>query len=218
MSFDIAMIARILPTLAQGLRLTLELSGLTIVLSTLSGLLVVLALMSRLRTLAVLTHCYIEIVRNTPVLVQMYFIFFGSGVAGFPLSGFTAGLIALTLQNAAYIAEIYRAGIQSVSQQQIEAGLALGLMRRATFWIVVLPQALRKVIPPIANQGVIIIKDTSLVATLSVAELTFQARLLADRTAAVYEVFFALALFYIVLTSSFTGLMRLVERRVRVVQ
>jgi polar amino acid transport system permease protein len=74
------------------------------------------------------------------------------------------------------------------------------------------------VIPPIANQGVIIIKDTSLVATLSVAELTFQARLLADRTAAVYEVFFALALFYIVLTSSFTGLMRLVERRVRVVQ
>jgi glutamine transport system permease protein len=72
--------------------------------------------------------------------------------------------------------------------------------------------------PPIANQGVLIIKDTSLVATLSVAELTFQARLLADRTAAVYEIFFTLALFYIVLTSSFTGLMRLVERRVRVVQ
>lgn len=218
MSFDITMIARILPTLAEGLRLTLELSGLAIVLSALLALPVALALMSRLRPLAVLTHGYVEVVRNTPVLVQMYFIFFGSGVVGFPLSGFTAGLIALTLQNAAYIAEIYRAGIQSVSHRQVEAGLALGLMRGATFWIVVLPQALRKVIPPIANQGVFIIKDTALVATLSVAELTFQARLLADRTAAVFEIFFTLALFYIVLTSSFTGLMRLVERRVRVVQ
>jgi polar amino acid transport system permease protein len=80
----------------------------------------------------------------------------------------------------------------------------------------VLPIAIRNVIPPLANQGVLIIKDTSLVATISVAELTFQARLLADRTAAVFEIFFTLALFYLVLTAIFSGGMRLLERRIRI--
>ena len=88
---------------------------------------------------------------------------FGSGIAGFRLSGFTAGLIALVLQNGAYIAEIYRAGIQSVSRRQMEAGLAIGLTPNAAFRIVILPQALRKVIPPLSNQGIVIIKDTALV-------------------------------------------------------
>ena len=82
---------------------------------------------------------YVEVVRNTPVLVQMFFIFFGSGVLGYPLSGFTAGLLALVLQNGAYAAEIYRGGIRSVSQRQAEAGLALGLTPRAAFRIIVLP-------------------------------------------------------------------------------
>jgi ABC-type amino acid transport system permease subunit len=80
----------------------------------------------------------------------------------------------------------------------------------------VLPQAIRKVIPSLSNQGILIIKDTSLAATISVAELTFQARLLADRTAAVFEIFFTLALFYLALTAIFAGTMRLIERRVRI--
>lgn len=218
MPFEITLISRIVPTLAEGLYLTLALSVLAIVLSAAWGIPVVLGLMSKLRPLGVLTRTYVEIVRNTPVLVQMYFIFFGSAILGYPLSGFVAGLIALTLQNGAYISEIYRAGIQSVSQRQTEAGLAIGLTPGATFRIVILPQALRKVIPPLSNQGVVIIKDTALVATLSVAELTFQARMLADRTAAVYEIFLTLALFYIAITSAFAALMRLVEWRMRVVQ
>ncbi len=218
MPFDLTLIARIVPTLAEGLYLTLLLSALAIVLSALWGILVVLGLTSRFRGLGVLTRTYVEVMRNTPVLVQMYFIFFGSGVLGYGLSGFTAGLMALTLQNGAYIAEIYRAGIQSVSQRQLEAGLAIGLTPSAAFRIVILPQALRKVIPPLSNQGVVIIKDTALVATLSVAELTFQARMLADRTAAVYEIFLTLAVFYIAITSAFAALMRLLEWRLRVVQ
>jgi polar amino acid transport system permease protein len=218
MPFDIALISRIVPALAEGLTLTLVLSALAIVLASAWAIPVVLGLMSPFRPLSLLTRFYVEAVRNTPVLVQMYFIFFGSAMVGFRLSGFTAGLIALVLQNGAYIAEIYRAGIQSVSRRQMEAGLAIGLTPGAAFRIVVLPQALRKVIPPLGNQGIVIIKDTALVATLSVAELTFQARMLADRTAAVYEIFFALALFYIAITSIFSALMRLVEWRMRVVQ
>jgi His/Glu/Gln/Arg/opine family amino acid ABC transporter permease subunit len=216
MSFDIGFVLRAIPILAQGLMTTLALAVPAILLSAAWGVPLVVALRSRKPGLGALARAYIEVVRNTPVLVQMFFIYFGSGVLGYPLSGFVAGLLALVLQNGAYAAEIYRAGIQSVTHRQTEAGLVLGFMPGAAFRIVVLPQALRAVIPPLSNQGVLIIKDTSLVATISVAELTFQARLLADRTAAVFEIFFALALFYIVLTTVFSALMRLLEVRLRV--
>jgi len=202
--------------LARGAAITVYLSVLAIVLSGLWGIPVVVGLMARSRSVARLTAGYVELVRNTPVLVQMFFIFFGSGVLGYPLSGFVAAMLALVLQNGAYVAEIYRGGIRSVTQRQAEAGLALGLTKRKAFRIVVLPQAFRKVIPSLSNQGILIIKDTSLAATISVAELTFQARLLADRTAAVFEIFFTLALFYLALTAIFAGAMRLLERRARI--
>lgn len=218
MSFDIGFMLRAVPILAQGLTTTLALAVPAILLAAAWGVPVVVGLLSKNWLLQRAAQGYVEVVRNTPVLVQMFFIFFGSGVLGYPLSGFVAGLLALILQNGAYAAEIYRAGIQAVSQRQAEAGLALGLMPGAAFRIIVLPQALRKVIPPLSNQGVLIIKDTSLVATISVAEMTFRARLLTDRTAAVFEIFFALALFYIVLTTLFSLLMRLLEVRLRVQQ
>lgn len=217
MTFDVTFFARSFPILAEGLLMTLALALPAILLAALWGVPVVMGLLARRRGVALLARSYVEVVRNTPVLVQMFFIFFGSGVLGYPLSGFTAGLLALVLQNGAYAAEIYRGGIRSISQRQAEAGLALGLTPRAAFRIVVLPQAVRKVIPPLSNQGVLIIKDTSLVASIAVAEMTFQARLLADRTAAVFEIFFALAILYIVLTAVFAGLMRLLERQLRIV-
>ena len=214
MRFDFGFVVRTLPLFLDGLVVTLELSALAIGFALLWGLAVVM--LRRLRGVSALTAAYVELVRNTPVLVQMYFIFFGSGMAGYALSGFTAGLIALVLQNGAYLSEVYRAGIESVSRRQVEAGLALGMLRRQAFVIVVLPQAIRHMIPAITNQGVVIIKDTALVSTISVAEMTYQARLLADRTAAVYEIFFTLAAFYLLVVTVFTGSMRLLERRVRV--
>lgn len=217
MPFDLGFVSHIAPTLAQGLVTTLALALPAIVLSALWGVPVVIGLMARARPLSLVAATYVEVVRNTPVLVQMFFIFFGSGVVGYPLSGFTAALLALVLQNGAYIAEIYRGGIQSVTHRQAEAGLALGLTPRKAFRIIVLPQAFRKVIPSLSNQGILMIKDTSLAATISVAELTFQARLLADRTAAVFEIFFTLALFYLALTAVFAGAMRLLELRARIV-
>jgi len=217
MTFDLTFFGRSFPILAQGLSTTLALALPAMLLAAIWGIPVVMGLLSRNRALALLARSYVELVRNTPVLVQMFFIFFGSGVLGYPLSGFVSGLLALVLQNGAYVAEIYRGGIRSVSQRQAEAGLALGLTPRAAFRIVVLPQAIRKVVPPLSNQGVLIIKDTSLVASIAVAEMTFQARLLADRTAAVFEIFFALAILYIVVTAVFAGLMRLLERQLRIV-
>lgn len=214
---DINLIQRNLPVFVEGLHTTLILSALAFVLSLIWGLVVVAGRISGVRGLPLLARAFVELMRNTPVLVIMYFIFFGSAVVGYPLSGFVAGLIALTLQNGAYLSEIYRAGIEAVSQRQAEAGLALGMLKRQAFLIVVLPQAIRRMIPPIANQGVIIIKDTALVSTLSVAELMYHARMVADRTAASYEVFLTLAIFYLAITSIFTFLMRLIEWRVRIV-
>jgi His/Glu/Gln/Arg/opine family amino acid ABC transporter permease subunit len=216
MRWDFTVIERNFPLFIDGMRVTLELSVLAIVLSLIWGLVIVVARISRIPLIPLLARSYLEVVRNTPVLVQMYFIFFGSALAGYPMSGYAAGLLALTLQNGGYISEIYRAGIESVGRRQVEAGLALGMQPAQAFRIVVLPQALRRIVPPISNQGIIIIKDTALVSTLSVAELTYQARILADRTAATYEIFFTLALFYIVITSVFAGVMRLIENRVRI--
>lgn len=215
---DFNFIARSLPVFVEGLRLTVILSVLAFLLAAIWGLVVVAARRSAFRPIAAVAAGYIEVLRNTPVLVQMYFLFFGSGVLGYPMAGFTAGLMALVLQNGAYLAEIYRAGIDSVSRRQIEAGLALGMMPREAYRIVVLPQAVRRVIPPITNQGVVIIKDTSLVSTLSVGEMMYHARLLADRTAAAYEIFFTLAVFYLMLTTVFALIMRLVERRLRIIE
>ena len=216
MSIDFSFVTRVAPTLADGLATTILLAVPAILLAAAWGIVVVMGLLARSRVLAFITRGYVEVVRNTPILVQMFFIFFGSGYAGYPVSGFTAGLLALVLQNGAYAAEIYRGGIRAVTHRFAEAGLALGLTPRRAFRLIVLPMAIRNVIPPLSNQGVLIIKDTSLVATISVAELTFQARLLADRTAAVFEIFFTLALFYLVLTAVFSGGMRLLERRIRI--
>lgn len=212
MPFETSLMWRSVPILLEGLTVTLWLSVLAISLSGLWGVIVLLALRAN-RLIYCIGRVYVEIMRNTPIIVIMFFIFFGSGVLGSPMTGFAAGLLSLVLQNGAYIAEIYRGGIQGVSIRQTEAGLALGFMPRKAFLLIILPQAIRKVVAPLGTQGVMIIKDTAIVATISVAEMTFQARLLADRTAAVFEIFVALAVLYIILTSVFNLFVRLIERK-----
>lgn len=214
MPLDTGMMLRATGVLLDGAGTTLELSALAVLLSLAWGLPVVGARLAPGRALPLLAGAYIELMRNTPVLVQMYFIFFGLSMGGLRLSGWQAGLLALVLQNGAYVAEIYRAGIADVGRRQREAGLALGMRPFEAFRIVVFPQAVRRVLPPLGSQFVLIIKDTALVSTLSVAEMTFQARMLTDRTAAAYEIFLTLALFYLAMTGAVALAMRLVERRV----
>lgn len=214
MHFSWSFVLRNLPVFAAGAEVTLELSVLAILAALAWGLAVVLARLSRWRPLSLVAAGYVELVRNTPVLVQMYFIYFGLAFAGLPLSGFASALLALTLQNGGYFAEIYRAGIQSISRSQLDAATGLGMRRAAVLRLVVLPQAFFRIVPPLGNQFIVMIKDTSLASTLSVAELTMNAKLLTDRTAAAYEVFATLAAFYLAMTSSVTLALRLYERRI----
>jgi His/Glu/Gln/Arg/opine family amino acid ABC transporter permease subunit len=209
--FDTGMMPHALPVLLDGMIVTLEIGMLAIVLSLAWGLVVLLGRISAIRPVCLAAAGYIQLVRNMPVLVQMYLLYFGLAIYGVRLSGFAAGLLALVLQNGGYIAEIYRAGINGVGQGQREAGLALGLPPARTFHLVILPQAVRLVMAPLSNQFLVIMKDTALVSMLSVADMTFQARLLIDRTAAAYEIFLTLALLYLVLNGVLAGLMRAAE-------
>ena len=209
-------LARYLSVFLEGALVTVELALSAIAIVIVWGLMVAAARLSRLPGLAVLAGGYIQLMRNTPLLVQIYFIYFGFAMAGFALSGFASGLLALCLQNGAYAAEIYRGGLQSLSVKQIEAGRALGMTPWLTFEIVVLPQVIARVIPALGNQFVLILKDTSIVSAIAVGELMHVGKLLSERTAATYEIFFVLAAFYLVMTSIVTTLVRLYERRVEV--
>jgi len=198
--FDLHFIARLMPALLQGAVITVELAILTFVICLVWGLLVALAQSSR-GPLGWIAGGYIQAVRNTPLLIQLYIIYFGFAMAGFALSGFLSGLLALCIQNGGYVAEIYRGGLQSVSQRQYEAGRALGMRRWTLYTVVILPQVIARVIPPMTNQAISITKDTSQVAAIAVMEMMKVAEVWVESSANTYDVFLGVALIYLVLTS-----------------
>jgi His/Glu/Gln/Arg/opine family amino acid ABC transporter permease subunit len=210
--FDLHFIARLIPALLQGAGVTIELAVLTIAICLVWGLLVALANATH-GPLSWISSAYIQIVRNTPLLIQMYLVYFGLGMAGLPLSGFLCGLLALCLQNGGYVAEIYRGGLQSVSARQYESGRALGMRRWTLYRVVVLPQVIARVIPPLANQGISIIKDTSQVAAIAVMDIMKVSQIWVESSANTYDVFLAVGLIYLSLTTVVSFGARFAERR-----
>jgi His/Glu/Gln/Arg/opine family amino acid ABC transporter permease subunit len=209
---DLNFIARLMPELLEGAEVTVELALLTMVVCLVWGLVVALAQATR-GPLGWLAGAYVQIARNTPLLIQMYLVYFGLSMAGIPLSGFMSGLLALCLQNGAYVAEIYRGGLQSVSARQFEAGRALGMRRVALYRIVVLPQVVARVVAPLANQAISITKDTAQVAAIAVMDVMKVAQVWVESSANTYDVFLAVALIYLVLTSIVTVIARFAEQR-----
>lgn len=215
MPFDIHFLARLLPALLEGAEVTVELAVLTMGICLLWGLMVALAQAAR-GPLSWAAAFYVQIVRNTPLLIQMYLVYFGLSLAGIPLSGFMSGLLALCLQNGGYVAEIYRGGLQSLSIRQYEAGRALGMRRWTLYRSVILPQVIARVIPPLANQGISIIKDTAQVAAIAVMDVMKVAQVWVESSANTYDVFAAVAAIYLVLTSAVSLVARVAERRLSV--
>jgi His/Glu/Gln/Arg/opine family amino acid ABC transporter permease subunit len=210
--FDIHFLIRLMPALLQGAEVTVELALLTMAICLVWGLLVALGQSAR-GPLAWIAGAYIQIVRNTPLLIQMYIVYFGLSMAGLPLPGFACGLLALCLQNGGYVAEIYRGGLQSVSLRQYEAGRALGMRRWTLYRSVILPQVIARVIPPLANQGISITKDTSQVAAIAVMDVMKVAQVWVESSANTYDVFLGAALIYLSLTTVISLGARLVEQR-----
>lgn len=200
-----------LPRFWDAFVLTLAIAAVSMIGAVLWGLVLVGPRMSQRRAISVPILAYIEFVRNTPLLLQIYVVYFGLPLIGFPLSAFLCGVAAIASQHGAFLAEIYRAGIEAVSRRQWEAAFALGMTRRRAMRQVVLPQAVRKVIPPIGNQLVMLIKDTSLVSAIGILELTLTGKMVVERTGASFHVFLLIGMIYLVLTTVFGGLLRIVE-------
>ncbi|MDB5487328.1 MAG: glutamine-binding periplasmic protein of glutamine transporter [Reyranella sp.] len=210
---DIAFLLRILPVLLEGLEITVALTAIALVGAAIGGFIVVAGRRSRFAAVRAVTIGYIDVMRNTPVLAQIFILYFGLPEIGLYPEAFSCGVIALVLQNSAYAGEIYRAGIESVKRTQTEAALSLGMMPRRALFDIVLPQALRRVLPVLGNQAVVILKDSSIASTISVAELTQAGKLLLDRSAAPYETFFMMAALYLAMAAIILGAMKLVALR-----
>lgn len=158
------------PDVARGFVTTLEVAVVSEVFILIAGLLVALLRISRLRVFRFMAVVYIDVIRGLPLILQIFIIYFGLSYLGLNLSRFTAGVVALTVCYAAYEAEIFRAGIESVHKGQMEASRSLGMTYLQSMRYVVLPQAIRRVIPPLSNEFIMLTKDTALLAFIGLTE------------------------------------------------
>lgn len=212
--YQVRYVVQNLPEFAGGLATTLQIAALAMILAFIWGLLLVGPRQSGIWPLRFLARAYIEVMRNTPLLVQMYLIYFGLPLIGITLSGFVSGMIAIALQHGAFLAEVYRGAIEAVPAGQWQAARAIGMRRWQIMQRVVLPQAFFKVLAPLGNQMVLLVKDTSLVAAIGVVDLTLTGKMIIERSAATFEIFLTIAGIYLILTTLVGSVTRTIERRV----
>jgi His/Glu/Gln/Arg/opine family amino acid ABC transporter permease subunit len=201
------------PILLKGACLTIVLTGLALLLGLPGGLAVALARLSGFAPVRLLATVYVEVVRGTPLLMQIYVIYFVLPSIGLSLNPFVAGVAALSFNASAYISEIFRAGIESIDSGQREAARALGMTSAATMRWVILPQTVRRVLPPLTNEAVALLKDSSLVSVVALAELMRVGKEIATNSGSPTTVYLAVALLYLLMTLPLTYLVRQLEAR-----
>jgi polar amino acid transport system permease protein len=209
--------------IVSGVKVTLELSIVSVALSFVLGLLIAVMRMSNVKPILWFSHAYLEFFRNTPLLVQIFFWYFGSykilpmvvndwmNTMNFE---FAAAVIALTIYTSAFIAEDIRSGVRSIPKEQMEAARSSGFSYLRSMYYIILPQAVRLTIPPLINQFLNLMKNSSLAMTIGVAELTYQARQVESYTFKGFEAFTAATLVYLGLSLIITGLMTLYNKYV----
>jgi len=202
--------------LAKGLPLTLEITFTCIAIGIVLGVLLALARVYGNRLLRLLTGGYIQFFRGTPLLVQLFIVYFGLPNWGIKLSAFVSGIVALGLNTAAYQAEYFRGAIQSVRGGQMLAARSLGMSLPQAIRHVILPQAFRLVLPSWSNEFILMLKYSSIVFTVTLLDLMGQGKRLASRNFRFFEVFIVVALFYLALVFVVSQVLRLIERRVRI--
>lgn len=194
--------------------LTLQVTLLAFALSMALGLLTALAGSSRIAVLRWIASIYIEAIRNTPVLLQIFIVFFGLPTLGITLDAFTAGVIALGVNVGAYLAEVFRAGIQSVPRGQLEAASILGMERAQIFIDVVLPQAARAVYPAIVNNLIQLLLGTSLLSAIALPELSGTATVINSRTLLYVQTFTITLIIYLILSNALSWIAAQIGARV----
>lgn len=200
--------------LIQGLWMTFKITGAAFGLAFVFGLTAAMLRLSNSYVGRLLARGYLETVRNTPLLVQIFFIYFVLSPV-VDMGRFTAAVMALSLFEGAYASEIIRSGIVSIAKGQWEASWSLGLSNRQTYRHVILPQALRRVLPPLTGIAVNLVKDSALVSTISIAELTMQGQVIISETFMAFEIWFTVAAIYLCVTLLLSAASQLLERRLK---
>lgn len=212
----------ILPRLAGGILITLKLTLISGLLGLMLGMILALLRISRIKIFSWFSLLYVTLFRGTPLLLQILFIYFALPTIfeayhiNMVLDSFSAGVLALTLNSAAYLAEIFRAGILSIPKGQTEAARALGLSRHQTMYKVIIPQTYRRIIPPVVNELSALTKETSLVSVISLSELLYVTQRIGAKYLRIWEVYAWAALGYLMIVMLLSYIAHRVEKRLEV--
>ena len=217
MTFDMNLVVNSFPLLLIGAGVTIQITVLSTAIGFVIGLIVGVARISNLRVLRMLAEVYVEFFRGTPLLVQIFLFYFALPViTGQRIDPFIAAISACGINSGAYVAEIFRAGIQSVDDGQMEAGRSLGMTWLQTMRYIIVPQAFKRVIPPLGNEFIAMLKDSSLVSVIGFEELTRRGQLIIAKTYGSFEIWMSVAVIYLVMTLTISRFVAYLERRCRV--
>ena len=200
----------------KGAEITIILALCAVLFGTILGLLLTLIRRSKIKPISILATAYVEFVRGTPLLVQIYIIYIGlPNLTGLDMSDMAVGIVALSLNSAAYVSEIIRAGIEAVDKGQMEASRSLGMTQGQAMIDIIIPQAFKNILPALGNEFISVIKESSMVSVIGVAELMYNAGIVRGNTALGLELVIVAAVFYFVITFTLTRCLGFVERRLK---
>jgi His/Glu/Gln/Arg/opine family amino acid ABC transporter permease subunit len=212
-SFDWGAIWYAVPYMLQGAVVTLEISVCAMALASVVGLAMGLISASNMRVPKAVVRAYVYFVRGTPALVQIFLVYFALPRIGLEFSSFWSGVVALAFNSAGFIAEIMRAGLQSIDAGQTEAAMSIGMTDRQSILFILLPQSLRRITPPLTNEVITLVKSSSLLSVISITELTRSAQLIIAERFVPFELYAALAVYYLVIISILSWCSEYVEKR-----
>jgi len=217
-TLDFSIIPGIMPALLLGTRLTVELAIIAVAIGLVIGSFAGIGRVGGNRIVRIITGIYVDFIRGTPLLVQLFLVYFGlPSLIGRPIPPFLAAIAAMGINSGAYIAEIVRAGIQSIDRGQIEAARSLGLTYSQSMRYIIFPQAFRRIIPPLGNEFIAMLKDSSLVSVIALEELLRKGQVVITRTFRPFEVYMVVALIYLTMTLAISRLVAWSEKRLKVV-
>lgn len=206
------MIVELMPQLVQGFGTTLKIFILTLIMSIPLGLIIALGRISKLGFIRWITGIYVLIMRGTPLMLQIIFIFFGLPLLDIAIARFPAAILALVLNYGAYFAEIFRSGIQSIDKGQYEGAYVLGLSNKHIFFRIILPQAFKRILPPVSNEIITLVKDTALIYVVGLDELLKVGTIALNRTASLFPLVMVGAI-YLLFIGLLTKILSNVEKK-----
>lgn len=214
MNFNVDLMINSLPLLIVGAGITIQITAISVGLGLIIGMFVGIARICNVKVLRALAAVYIDFLRGTPLLVQIFLIYFALPmVVGQRVDPFIAAITACGINSGAYIAEIFRAGIQAIDEGQMEAGRSLGMTWVQTMRYIIVPQAFKNIVPPLGNEFIALLKDSSLVSVIGFEELTRRGQLIIARTYGSLEIWITVALIYLVMTLTISRLVSYMEKR-----